>query len=340
MLLAIFAPFASALESTTGQHLEVTPEFDESTGQWVWFAVSDESNLPLSNLYFSGKDAPANQGGIRVNRASDSKWDFIGVGAGEPFWRFRDVIVGTPGFGETQSSLSASPLHFRLHSVNAPAGGAFSLYFSNTNPTVHFRTDNGIDASDLFPKDAAHTHQNWAFTKKGLWIVNLTVQGILNTTGQLTPISAPQPLAFAIGDFAAWKAARFSMDELLDPMISGNDADPDKDGWSNLMEYALGGDCRSASQLRESDMQPMAPQLLPPATGGGPWRFRYFRRIAAKDVDVSYVVESSPSLAPQSWASETGNEQILNSNDSWEQVQIDLAPSQNHFARLKVMEIP
>ncbi|MEN8773953.1 MAG: lamin tail domain-containing protein [Akkermansiaceae bacterium] len=41
-------------------------------------------------------------------------------------------------------------------------------------------------------------------------------------------------------DFASWQAGVFSESNLLDVEISGKDADPDGDGWSNFFEFALG----------------------------------------------------------------------------------------------------
>src|SRR5206468_1466128 len=38
----------------------------------------------------------------------------------------------------------------------------------------------------------------------------------------------------------AWRLANFTPAELADPAISGDLADPDQDGFSNLEEYALG----------------------------------------------------------------------------------------------------
>lgn len=44
------------------------------------------------------------------------------------------------------------------------------------------------------------------------------------------------------GTFAEWAVDEFETDEAVNPSVSGPDADPDKDGMSNLLEYALGTD--------------------------------------------------------------------------------------------------
>lgn len=50
----------------------------------------------------------------------------------------------------------------------------------------------------------------------------------------------------AITGYAAWKAERFTAEELANPDVSGAAADPDGDGRVNLLEYAAGSDPRSA----------------------------------------------------------------------------------------------
>ncbi len=42
-------------------------------------------------------------------------------------------------------------------------------------------------------------------------------------------------------DYETWKLGQFTASELADPLIGGDDADPDHDGISNLMEFVLGG---------------------------------------------------------------------------------------------------
>jgi hypothetical protein len=62
-------------------------------------------------------------------------------------------------------------------------------------------------------------------------------------------------------DFSSWQAAVVSGADLLNPAISGENADPDSDGWSNFFEFALGSLPRDsgsspgelASEIREID---------------------------------------------------------------------------------------
>jgi hypothetical protein len=42
-------------------------------------------------------------------------------------------------------------------------------------------------------------------------------------------------------DYDAWCARSFPEPQVLDPLITGMLQDPDGDGWSNLLEYAVGG---------------------------------------------------------------------------------------------------
>ena len=46
---------------------------------------------------------------------------------------------------------------------------------------------------------------------------------------------------------ATWLAGNFTSAEQTNPAISGDTADPDGDGASNFLEYALGSDPRSSS---------------------------------------------------------------------------------------------
>jgi hypothetical protein len=337
---------ASALEEAYG-HVELSPVYDIGNGTWDWksYWFDDELNErddAVGTLCFPGLDEAPSSYGVRQIRPADPKWDFLGVAAGEPVWIFSDASYASVGFASTQTELTGD-LSFLLDRVTGPEGGSFSMYAGGT-PTIHMQTLDGISAADEFRKPPNHSHVNWAFSRKGLWIVELKVRGNLAATGMPTNQSPAQPIVFAIGDHARWKAAHFNQVELATPAISGDGADPDADGIGNLMEYALGGDPRAASAVRMSDSQPIAPRLLPPANSGAPWQFCYFQRTAGDEADVSYTVESSATPAPDSWSPESGTGEILPSVDGWQYVAVPLAFPPNgtnaRFYRLKLAAIP
>lgn len=334
-----------ALVEATG-HVELAPRYQVAGKSWQWRADWIDENLisrsdAVETLCFLGLDTTPSNLGVRNTRPAATKWDFLGVGAGQPVWIFSDSSYTSAGFASTQSELTGN-LIISLDSVVGPAGGVFSMYTGAT-PTIYMQTIDGISTTDVFPKPLAHTHVNWAFSQKGLWIVKLKAQGTLSSSGAATTTSAAAPLVFAIGDYARWKAARFSLNELSNSSISGDAADPDGDGWNNLMEYALGGNCRVGSALRESDGQPLAPMLLPPATAGAPWRFSFFRRKSASGIEFTYAVEASSSLAAQTWSAETGSQQIVIPNTNWERVSIPMSAVHGNgtarFFRLKLVSI-
>ena len=94
--------------------------------------------------------------------------------------------------------------------------------------------------------------------------------------------------------YLSWRTTMFSPAQLADAVVSDSTSDPDGDGLLNLAEYALGGD-----------------PLLPDAVGVGPVlelqsdadgdaiTLTYSRDPSR--TDVSYLVQGSSSLAPDTW---------------------------------------
>ncbi len=333
---------ASALQEAYG-HVELSPHYHVGTGTWNWKTYWFDGDLnerqdPVETLYFPGLDSPTAGYGVRNLRPADSKWDFLGMMAGEPVWIFSESSYASAGFAATQVELSGDII-FRLDSVTGPPGGNFSMY-SGIAPNIYMQTLNGIGTTDEFKKPLNHAHVNWAFSRKGLWIIYLKAQGTVRSTATATNQSPPEPIVFAIGDYARWKAANFDLAELINQEISGDLADPDADGTINLMEYALGGNPRIASAMRTLDSSPITPLLLPPATKGAPWKFCYFRRIAEDVTDIAYSLQSSTTLAVGSWTDETGIEETLPLDATWQKVTISLTspPTENNarFLRLEV----
>ena len=85
------------------------------------------------------------------------------------------------------------------------------------------------------------------------------------TTGTLAILDAP---------FDQWRHSRFSPEQLADPEVSGPEADPDKDGTNNLLEFFSGGDpltagipprlklCPAPVCTLEVERHPLAGQLF------------------------------------------------------------------------------
>lgn len=83
--------------------------------------------------------------------------------------------------------------------------------------------------------------------------------------------------------FATWQGAQFTTLELADPLVSGPSADPDQDGFNNILEYALGTLPKSAASANVSQTEIVA----------GRFEFTYQRPLGGGAIGVSYVIEES-----------------------------------------------
>jgi hypothetical protein len=137
--------------------------------------------------------------------------------------------------------------------------------------------------------------------------------------------------ALTIGyDFAGWKAREISLGRLPADQ-SGDTEDPDKDGLTNLLEYAQG------LHPGQPDIVPGHPAKLsiaPPHLA-----FTYRRNLQA--VDLTYSIEGSPDLAdPASWDPVEPLEESILSDDGGTRVLEVTVPkpsdAEAYFLRLKV----
>jgi hypothetical protein len=127
------------------------------------------------------------------------------------------------------------------------------------------------------------------------------------------------------GNYTAWLVARFSTDELNNPLTSGVNADPDADGWSNLMEYALGLEPKVANTTA-------LPQVT---TSASEWVYTYTR--PGDRSDVTYAVEASTTLA--SWTIEGVTHELVSTDavagtQTW-RARYPMAGAANAFFRLR-----
>lgn len=143
-------------------------------------------------------------------------------------------------------------------------------------------------------------------TVPGTWTIHGSPAS-LHLLGYLEPATAAQAtttagnvtaldLLFASASappasYATWKtAAGFSESDLASPAISGEAADPDGDGLTNLMEYALGGSPKIADSA-----------TVAPVVDSNGSQIQIAFRCDDTRQDLTYTVQSSSDLAPNSW---------------------------------------
>ena len=128
-----------------------------------------------------------------------------------------------------------------------------------------------------------------------------------------------------------WKKSSFNSEQLRDSLISGELADPDKDGYSNLLEYSFGG----RALVKDDNMNPIAriiereeEYLL----------FTYRKRVGVSDYN--YVIEKSSDLRTWTEVINPELDEISVNEDetntlSYRILKLNSAAIQN-FLRLKV----
>src|SRR5690606_3127133 len=75
------------------------------------------------------------------------------------------------------------------------------------------------------------------FNMGGTYVLRLTV-----TDGELLATDDVEITVTGADPYTAWLAANFSPGELNDPVITGENADPDEDSFTNRQEYIAGTD--------------------------------------------------------------------------------------------------
>ena len=151
--------------------------------------------------------------------------------------------------------------------------------------------------------------------------MTVSVNGIPSTS-VIVKIATPDPLPYAI-----WKLSKFSTAELADPTISGDSADPDQDGITNLMEYTLA-------------LNPLSPDAngLPTTSQQGGYLTMTYR-LNKQATDVLVVVEASADLTANSWFPVAVETARVDMGSYWLVTVRDSIPTSNapqRFMRLQV----
>lgn len=153
------------------------------------------------------------------------------------------------------------PITLRLLSVDGP--GSFFLWqfdaFSGLNMAMNSRDGiSDADAAQVFT--GSHAHFNWGFGAKGLH--SIVLQASARRPGQTNDIvSLPTPIVFAVEPlpelppptaWEQWQASQWP--GVTDPAVIGPGADPDLDGFPNLIEFFCSTDPRNATNQPKLDL--------------------------------------------------------------------------------------
>jgi CubicO group peptidase (beta-lactamase class C family) len=133
--------------------------------------------------------------------------------------------------------------------------------------------------------------------------------------------------------YAAWKARKFNSAQLADPAVSGDLADPDTDGLSNLMEYSMG-----LTPLQADTSRRPLPAIQ--TVSGTPYLTLTFRRLYLAN-EVDYGVEVSSNLFNWGAGAQMLSGPVLNADGTETFTYQDNIASSNsamRFMRLKVTE--
>ncbi len=262
---ALAAPLNPVAKVLVDEHADL---FAASyAGGWDLHLMGYESGDFAPHDALSFVDRPA-----RGPRSASSNFDFIGVPAGQLYWRLPQLqnakllYAGTNAYGVEVDALSSYiendprvgakiPAPWMKYTVTGvhglepedPAPGAFSMWTSgDTAPTVWVASSNGLTSQDsLFVLAQSHVHFNWGFTARGIYGIDIVAWAYLGP-GKTNPTSS------AMYTFYFGVEAGLPGDANLDSIVDGGDytswADhfldaPDatwKDGDFNL-DYVVDG---------------------------------------------------------------------------------------------------
>ena len=130
-----------------------------------------------------------------------------------------------------------------------------------------------------------------------------------------------------------WKLASFNSDQIQDSLISGELADPDQDGFSNLLEYSFGG----RPLTKDFNISPIAKII---GRGGELYlAFTYRQRIGVSDYE--YVIETSNDLRSWQEVNNVELDDFSNNQDETATVSYRILKlnsiGDHNFVRLKVI---
>lgn len=159
---------------------------------------------------------------------------------------------------------------------------------------------------------------------------------VTDSAGQTGSTEVEVIVANGIAPLEAWRLAKFTEAERLDSAISGDIADPENDGLSNLLEYAL------ALEPKAYDSPAARPAVTIVNVSGSNYLALRYRRPLNGRPDIPYQVQVGSNLAGWSSGPAITTEQSVTSHgDGTETVvvrdNLPLASQPSRFIRLQVI---
>jgi hypothetical protein len=328
---------------TVGQYRVVVTVSDRKGG------VASQSQVitigaPANNRQISGRvlqsgkpiyNARVYSGVLQAWTDTDGSYVLLGLSAVTPYTLAsqRDDLGFTAQFANPVSLTTGDAYGRDFHATNLLAGAALTV----TPYTVI--TSNGQSVAFSAAKwDATGTLvaalPAWSATGGGTidatGLYSATSPGTFNVlasdSGLLATATVTVVGGVALPPYDAWRHAKFTAAELLNPLISGDTVDPDRDGLANLLEYACGFEPKNA-----------ASGVMPSGDATGT-HFTLKYRESKTATDVTFHVEACNDMA--SWSSaglfEIGR---VNSNTYWEVTVRNaesIASATNRFMRVRI----
>ncbi len=324
--------------TTNGQGVQLLPRLQGNVDQWypgTGLAITEYDYGATDHI--SGGVAQADVLGVFGDfGVAANFWPILGdssyVAAAFRLYRNYDgagARFGTVALNTTASDNALAGVHaaraaankLTVVAVNRSRTQARTAQVQFTLPTG--QTLSAVKAYALTPAGGAQVQPAAAPASLGANGFPVTLPAMSATLYEVQ-ISAP-----AAAGYAAWQQAKFGADA-ANPAIAGDDADPDRDGVSNLLEYATNRNPLASDRI---------PVLAVTPGGSGSVQLQFNRRKGAADVQVT--LQSSPTLAAGSWIDQDPaalNPTVTNldsETDRWTVV-LPLDNTGHRFYRLRV----